>query len=416
MDISKKIKSHYYKLYSACAIGEVAIGITSITDILAASTFGVSEFAGYGLSTSMINVIYSACTGAYTMACSEYTKDKDRKIISDYIVKSLIAQFIMVIVSLILAIMLSITSGLSDEANSLIIGIVLIRGVGGFTYCISKILYVLFRTDGYMKIASTGRIVAAGLNVVFDLLVIVLHWNIYWVAAATVISELGELVYLIICLYFLNIKLPRPNIKLEVEKLKSLIYLIVREFSLRFEDALCGLAASYLGDAGYAVYSAAFTIDDTVGMSVYVLNSVGCIIYNEYKDKKERLKGYMLKLSLKSSFVVSVIAFVVSPLLIKLLAPSGVIIDFVLLNTLNLSMIFLLTVYEILGGITVAYGEFKYITKLSFIGMIVTPIITYLLTFTRNPYITIMAYGVWYCIEAYLLNKLIKKKEREIQR
>lgn len=403
------MKKKYNKLLWTIGLGEMIMALTTIVDLIEISRLGTKYMAGYALGVTFVSALYLCYDALNTFIYVEYAKNKDTKVLNIGSRLSIIAQLITIGIVLIALVILLKISGLSREANKVAMIVVIGRSIGSIVFTFTTVYYAYYRSEGKEKVATNTRLFASLLNVVLDILAIVFKLGVIGVISATILSEISE--YLILKLYSVihKIKFKKSSWK----EVRSYIKVMLKGYGvqviLRVQYILCGVAASYLGDEGYAVYGIVQTICGQFLWFVYANDMVVEIIYGEFKKLYSLMDIFkeMLKMGAVSSLKYWLLTLLLTPIIIKISTyDNGLKVSLIWMTALNLIWIVLETCASITNGFLYIIDKYDKKMLLEGLGIIVITVSTYLLTLTKDPYITYL-FG-W--LGTYLINLKVGKR------
>lgn len=390
----KELQKRYNKLIWTIGIGEIFVSFTTIVDMIAVSMLGIASLAGYALATNFIGALYLCYDAINTFSYAEYANKKDTKVLDITFKLGFLAQIITLSIVIFATFISLKVSGLSNEANNVALLIIIGRGFGSIFFNMTTSYYTYYRSEGKESIATTSRLIASFLNIILDIVSIVQHWGILGILGATIISELVEFLFLKIYSVAKGIKFNKATLKEVLSYTKLLLEGYGVETSMRITVIAVGLAASRLGDEKYAVYGIIQVVCGQLMWFVYSNDMIVGILYGEFKNKYESIKKLFydnLKVVIKSMCIYSVIASMIIPVLLHMITyKNEVKVSIVYLTMIVIFWIVIETYFSILSGYIYIFDKYNIKIKGELVGGILAFIITFICTFTNNPYITYM--------------------------
>ena len=332
MDNNISLKKKFFKYLFPSVTAMWIFSLYTMVDGIFVSR-GVSEIALAAVNISMpfINFIFAISmlfsTGASTII-SIYLGKNDLKKANEIFTFNL---FAMIIFSL----SLTIISLLNLDKIALFLGatklnfylvkdyLKIIISFNSF-FIISYCLEVLTKADGYPHLAIIGMIISAITNIILDFLfVIIFDFGIKGAAIATIIAQGVSFIF------FLRHFLSKKS-KLKLTKLNIKLSYLKRIFYIGFPDAITELTSGiiillfnqtilkYIGEDGIITYSIICYMSTLVIMTMIAITQGMqplCSFYYGKNDTNTIKK--LIKLSLKSILISSIIIFLLSIIFTK---------------------------------------------------------------------------------------------------
>lgn len=404
MNKYKRMVKKYKKLLIPLGIGEIAVALTSMTDMIAVGTLGTATLAGYSMATYFIELMYVLCSALRATIYPEYSKYREGYIISSFMVMSIAFEIGMIVIGIIaLPILLSL-SGLSKEANQIVYLTVSIRIIGVSIYLLSCCYYSYLRIEGYEKQSAVCRILCAACNIVLDIAAVVFKQGLVGVLLATCISEGIEFLAINIVCIRNKIRFDSPRISYIKKIFKKYLYSFGTCTENRVMDLMTGLAVSQIGDSGYAVYGIIGSIVVAFCSVSYTMETVVTTIYSTFKSEYEKItkcSEEITKITFRYSIVWWGISTILTPLFIYgFTFNNSIDVSFIKMCLINL--IFIVTVAIRQPSLGVCRVENKYggLFAVSSISMIIVPIVALIVAvYTKDPYLCILSFCIQYTAE-----------------
>lgn len=332
MDNNISLKKQFFKYLFPSVTAMWIFSLYTMVDGIFVSR-GVSEIALAAVNISMpfINFIFAISmlfsTGASTII-SIYLGKNDFKKANEIFTFNL---FAMIIFSL----SLTIISLLNIDKIALFLGatklnfylvkdyLKIIISFNSF-FIISYCLEVLTKADGYPHLAIIGMIISAITNIILDFLfVITFDFGIKGAALATIIAQGVSFIF------FLKHFLSKKS-KLKLTKLNIKLSYLKRIFYIGFPDAITELTSGiiillfnqtilkYIGEDGIITYSIICYISTLVIMTMIAITQGMQPLCSFYYGKNDTTTiKKLIKLSLKSILISSIIIFLLSIIFTK---------------------------------------------------------------------------------------------------
>ena len=332
MDNNISLKKKFFKYLFPSVTAMWIFSLYTMVDGIFVSR-GVSEIALAAVNISMpfINFIFAISmlfsTGASTII-SIYLGKNDLKKANEIFTFNL---FAMIIFSL----SLTIISLLNLDKIALFLGatklnfylvkdyLKIIISFNSF-FIISYCLEVLTKADGYPHLAIIGMIISAITNIILDFLfVIIFDFGIKGAAIATIIAQGVSFIF------FLRHFLSKKS-KLKLTKLNIKLSYLKRIFYIGFPDAITELTSGiiillfnqtilkYIGEDGIITYSIICYMSTLVIMTMIAITQGMQPLCSFYYGKNDTTTiKKLIKLSLKSILISSIIIFLLSIIFTK---------------------------------------------------------------------------------------------------
>lgn len=332
MDNNISLKKQFFKYLFPSVTAMWIFSLYTMVDGIFVSR-GVSEIALAAVNISMpfINFIFAISmlfsTGASTII-SIYLGKNDLKKANEIFTFNL---FAMIIFSL----SLTIISLLNLDKIALFLGatklnfylvkdyLKIIISFNSF-FIISYCLEVLTKADGYPHLAIIGMIISAITNIILDFLfVIIFDFGIKGAAIATIIAQGVSFIF------FLRHFLSKKS-KLKLTKLNIKLSYLKRIFYIGFPDAITELTSGiiillfnqtilkYIGEDGIITYSIICYMSTLVIMTMIAITQGMQPLCSFYYGKNDTTTiKKLIKLSLKSILISSIIIFLLSIIFTK---------------------------------------------------------------------------------------------------
>lgn len=399
--MESRFKGRVKKLAIGMGTGEIAIGITGLTDIWAVSLIGVEQLAGYAFTNLLITVLYGLVSTNQSMIYPEYARTRKVNIIFSYtIISFIITLIINAIVLLGLNSILSITE-LSLEARSVVLPVLIFRSFGIYAYLASVSLCTYMRTSGYDKEAALGRILTAGINIILDIVAVAAGTGVIGVALATTVAEVVELVYYNVVLFKKGKRYKREHFKRVSINVRNYATSLTHVMLARSLQAVLGTILTRLGDLGYAIYSIVYTINDIVCYFVYTYREVVIITYAEFSDSISNFYSKIQKIFSKLTFVWWLISCPITIVMVRILTSNESInVNAYTIMLLNVIMLYAEQTMQSNMGFCRILNNYRVsvISEITGSGAMIV-LLHIALGYTTNPYLIIaLMWSVYYLI------------------
>lgn len=408
----RELQRKYTKLIWAIGIGEVFVSFTSIIDMIAVSMLGITYLAGYSLAVGFMGTLYLCYDAVNTFVYAKYANTKDTKILSISNKLGLVVQLITIILVSMFMLGVLQLSGLSQEANKTALLVIIGRSIGTLFFMMTIPYYVYYRSEGKEKVATFSRLLVSVINISLDILAIVNQWGIVGVIAATVLSEVLEYVFLKIYSIIHNIKFVKATWREACNYIKFMLQGYGVQLTIQLNTIGVAMAASRLGDEGYAIYGIIQTINNQLLWFVYANDMIVEILYGEFKNKYSKIKQLFkdtLRVVIKPMYLYSIFALLIAPFLLYILTfDNGLKINLYYLLFVTVFWIVVETYSSVINGWVYLLNQYNTKIVAEILSAIIITIVTYFCSFTNNPYITYFVGWIWgYIVVFYFEYKSI---------
>lgn len=401
--VYREVQKTYDRLFLSIGLGEFAVSLVGIVDMIAVAQLGIATIAGYAYAIAIVPILYLNYDAINIFGYVEYTKERDTSVLSSLKKMGMITQILLTLLMLFLAIFIVLFSGLSSDANQIVFQVLLVRSIGAFFFIQSTVYYIYLRTEKREKIATFARCVCFVFNTIFDILAIIFGYGVLGVVSATLIGEFLE--YLFIKFYFCINKINFNNSKKGQMRDYWSNYLsgYLVGIAQKSQFLLAGVITSWMGDELYAIYG---ILCSSISQFLWFSDVSGTIVetvYAEFKDKiedKVKLFKKLLIAPLKVLSIYTLFSLGILPIIYKILTiQSGVELNYLLLVFLLIYLIFMESYYFFFGGILCILEEYKLYRKTELICVPVAALIEILILSLKNPYLSYcLGWTVTYCI------------------
>lgn len=332
MDNNISLKKQFFKYLFPSVTAMWIFSLYTMVDGIFVSR-GVSEIALAAVNISMpfINFIFATSmlfsTGASTIISIYLGKNnlkKANEIFSFNLFAMIIFSLLLTTLSLLNLDKIALFLG-ATETNFYLVKdyLKIIISFNSF-FIISYCLEVLTKADGYPHLAIIGMIISAITNIILDFLfVIVFNFGIKGAAFATIIAQGVSFIF------FLKHFLSKKS-KLKLTKFNINLSYIKRIFYIGFPDAITELTSGiiillfnqtilkYIGEDGIITYSIICYISTLVIMTMIAITQGMQPLCSFYYGKNDIITiKKLIKLSLKSILISSIIIFFISIIFTK---------------------------------------------------------------------------------------------------